>query len=81
MGDQPKATGGIPGRYKNLKLDKPVLFHLAKDIGEGTDVSAEHPDVVEKPLKFADKMRADLGDSLTKTIATGAREPGRLPAK
>ena len=78
LGDQPKATGGIPARYRQVKLERPQLFDLASDIGEQTDVAAAHPDVVVRLMKFAGSMRADLGDSLTGTKPTGARGPGRL---
>ena len=78
LGDQPKATGGIPARYHQVKLEHPQLFDLASDIGEQTDVAAAHPDVVARLMKFAESMRADLGDSLTGTPPTRARGPGKL---
>ena len=70
--------GGIPARYRQVKLERPQLFDLASDIGEQADVAAAHPDVVARLMKFAASMRADLGDSLTGTQPTGARGPGRL---
>ena len=50
-----QARGG-----KNIKL--PQLFNLEQDLGETTDVAEEHPDVVERLTKLADRARADLGD-------------------
>jgi hypothetical protein len=54
------------------------LFDLEKDIGEQHDVSAHHPDVVERLMALADKMRADLGDSATGTEGKNVRPPGRV---
>jgi hypothetical protein len=76
LGDQPKAKGGIPAKYHNLKIEKPELYDTAADIGEAHDVSAAHPDVMEKLTAFANEMRSELGDSLTKTPASAARLPG-----
>ena len=41
---------------------KPFLVNLDTDIGETTDVSRQHPDVVKRLLALADSMREDLGD-------------------
>jgi arylsulfatase len=40
----------------------PFLVNLASDIGETTDVSEQHPDVVNRLLALAESMRDDLGD-------------------
>ncbi|NOT61282.1 MAG: sulfatase-like hydrolase/transferase, partial [Acidobacteria bacterium] len=53
------------------------LFDLSKDIGERNNVAAQHPDVVERLSKLAQAMRADLGDTLTKTKGSGVRVVGR----
>ena len=68
---------GIASRhgYKVLQLEL-SLFDLESDPGETTTVAAQHPDVVKQLKAFAEKMRADLGDSLTARKATGARPPG-----
>ena len=76
LGDQPKAKGGIPAKYHNLQIEKPELYDLTGDIGEAHDVSAEHPDVMATLTAFANEMRSELGDSLTKTPASAARPPG-----
>jgi len=81
MQGQPQGKDGIPGKYKNVKLERPELYDLEKDIGETRDVSAEHPEIVQRLLLLAEKGRAELGDSLTKRKGAGVREPGRLPAK
>jgi len=55
-------TGGIPVEYSKTKTEL-ALFDLENDIGEQHDVSAEHPDVVERLLALAEKIREDLGDT------------------
>lgn len=54
-----------------------ALYNLKDDIGETTDVSAAHPDVVERLKKLAEPVREELGDNLTHTSATAARPLGR----
>ena len=45
-----------------IGFDKPFLVNLKQDIGETTDVSSNHPEVVERLLVLAESMREDLGD-------------------
>jgi arylsulfatase A len=71
-------TNGIPSKYKQVELKKTALYDLKNDVGEKRDVSDQHPDVVEKLAGFAEKMRAELGDALTKRNGSGSREPGRV---
>ena len=75
-GREPGA-GGRPGKYDYGVKTGLWLFDLEADPGESRDVAAEHPDVVERLTALAGAMRADLGDDLTETPASGAREPGR----
>ncbi len=56
-----------------------ALYDLVADVGETTDVSGAHPEVVERLLAAAERARDDLGDSLTKRTGRGVREPGRVP--
>jgi len=42
---------------------EPMLFDLKKDLGETTDVAADHADIVRRLLTLAEKARADLGDT------------------
>lgn len=51
-----------PGCEGMTQLKTPVLYDLEEDVGERTDVSAQHPDVVERMLTLAQKARAELGD-------------------
>jgi arylsulfatase A len=53
----------------------PTLYNLDTDIGETTDVAAEHPEVVERLQKFIAEMDADLG---VKKPGPGVRPPGRV---
>jgi arylsulfatase A len=52
----------------------PILYNLAADIGETTDVSAEHPDVVKRLQTLVAKMDADLGKT---GQGPGVRPPAR----
>jgi arylsulfatase A len=77
MGPTPKAIGGIPAKHRQEKIAQPQLFDLDSDPGEKSDVAAANSELVERLSKFADGIRADLGDSLTQVKATGNREPGQ----
>ena len=48
------------------------LYHLGDDLGETTDVSGTHPEIVERLQKLADAMMADIG--------SGEPGPGVRPA-
>ena len=79
--DRKPGADGKPAGYKQVKIEKPMLFDLEKDLGETTDVSAANPDMVAKLQKYANEARAELGDSLTKEVGKGVREPGRVTEK
>ena len=53
-----------PWKLHLLKDGKDVelLFHLADDISEQTDVAADHPEVVDRLRAIIEAGRADLGD-------------------
>lgn len=57
-------TDTFQGTYAPATIGM-ALFDLEADVGETTDVAADHPEVVERLLALADGVRADLGDSLT----------------
>ena len=70
---------GIASRHGyNVKKIAQTLYNLDDDIGETRDVSAQHPDVVQRLLKLAEEARADLGDSLTKRQGANVRPCGNL---
>lgn len=58
-----------------------ALYNLREDNTETKDVSAAHPEEVERLKKLAEPFRADLGDSLTKTTGTGVRPAGKDEAQ
>jgi arylsulfatase A len=57
------------------KAHTPRLYNLVEDLGETTDVSAKHPDVVKRLHELVAKMDADLGATGT---GPGVRPPGRV---
>ncbi|HSJ01239.1 MAG: sulfatase [Verrucomicrobium sp.] len=69
---------GMPAKYEQGKVEKLELYHVESDLGEKTDVAGQHPEIMERLQKLAEGMRDDLGDSLTKRPASGARLPGRI---
>jgi arylsulfatase A len=60
--------------------DGPVedLYDLEADIGETTDVSTAHPDVVADLLTDIERARDDLGDGITDTEGADRRPIGRV---
>jgi arylsulfatase len=81
LAGRPGGKGGIPATYEAHKVERPELYDLRNDIGEAKNVIAEHPDVAKRLETFAEKMRADLGDKLTKRKGDGVREPGKIAAQ
>lgn len=71
-----KAGGkdGKPAPYQQAEIGL-ALFDLAKDIGEKNDVSKAHPEIVQQLQKLADAIREELGDSATKQLGKGKRQP------
>jgi arylsulfatase A-like enzyme len=74
---QEPGKDGKAGKSVPLKVGL-ELYDLSTDIGETKDVSAANPDVMKRLQGYADAARKDLGDSLTKSVGTGVREPGRV---
>ncbi len=70
-------SDGNPGPYQQLKCGL-ELYNLDQDIGETQDVAAENPAVVKRLQSLADKIRVELGDSLTNVEGTEIRPAGRL---
>ena len=65
-----KATRApLPGETKPQSIKPGTLYNLSDDIGETTDVSAKHPEVVARLQRLAAESRIDLGD--------GAEQPGK----
>ena len=76
IGDSAGGKDGIPVKYKYLNCEM-ALYDLENDIGETTDVSKDHPDVVSRLKKAADICRAELGDGHTGQKGEGVRVPGK----
>ena len=53
----------------------PTLYNLDTDIGERTNVIAQHPDVVARLQQLIATMNSDLG---TNKLGPGVRPPGRV---
>ncbi len=77
LGGEPGGKGGIPAKYKNVKLEQPELYDLYTDISESQNMAEKNPDMVTKLEGYAEQMRAELGDALTKREGTGVREAGK----
>jgi arylsulfatase A len=71
-------SGGLPGPYVQRKCGM-ELYDLESDIGESKDVAAEHPEVIAMLKQHADRIRHELGDTLTQVEATEIRPAGVLP--
>ena len=81
MTDQVTGKGGIPGKYKQVKIEQPELYHMSVDVGEGLDVAAKNPEVMIRLQSYADQVRNDLGDALTNQKGDGNRAPGMVEVK
>ena len=62
VGAAPFARNAHIAPADRIGFKKPFLVDLDRDIGETTDVSDQHPDVVNRLLALAETMREDLGD-------------------
>ena len=79
MEGQEPGKDGMPGRYRQVKIETSELYDLDADVGETKNIAAANPEVVKRLMAFAGTAREELGDSLTKRVGKGVREPGRLP--
>jgi arylsulfatase A len=75
--DGPPGKDGQPRPYKDLKTEL-ALYDLATDVGEMTNVDAEHPDIVARLQALGERARDDLGDSLTGRTGKNRRPAGKL---
>ena len=58
--------GGVRGGVRSVAFPS-ALYDLSSGTAESRDVMDQYPDVVRRLSKFADLIRADLGDSITET--------------
>jgi arylsulfatase A-like enzyme len=77
LAGKPGGKDGKPAPYGQSETGL-ALFDLEKDVGETTNVADQHPEVVERLKRLADKAREDLGDSAMKQEGKGVRPPGRI---
>ncbi len=68
---------GTPGKYVRRELEL-SLFDLDADVGETTNVLAQHPDVVKQLMEDVERAREDLGDALTKRVGKNVRPAGKM---
>lgn len=78
LAGRPGGKDGQPAKMDQGKTPL-ALYDLEKDVGETTNVAAEHPDVVKRLQALAEAMREELGDSATKRTGKGVRPPGMEP--
>jgi arylsulfatase A len=69
--------GGRRGKQVTKQIEL-SLYDLEQDVSESNNVAAQQPEVVQRLQALGEKMRADLGDSLTQREATRARPAGKL---
>lgn len=79
LSGRPGGKGGIPAKYDQKTIVLPQLYDLIADPSETKDISATEPEILQKLLRFAQKCRTDMGDSLTKSVGNGLRSAGILP--
>ncbi len=72
------ATPDFAGSYTSKAIEL-SLFNLTEDIGETTNVAADHPEIVKRLLTYIEAGRKDLGDKITETPGENTRPPGRRP--
>jgi arylsulfatase A-like enzyme len=64
--------------FKEAEFTEPELYDLESDVGETTNVIADHPDIVVRLQALAAEARQDLGDAITKTSGEGKRPAARV---
>lgn len=76
---KPSPVGGSakPGKYETKEIGL-ELFNLEQDIGETTNVAAQHPEVVKQLQALAEAAREDLGDSGVKRDGKNVRPAGKF---
>jgi arylsulfatase A-like enzyme len=73
---KPGGRDGRPKQYRQVAAEK-ALYDLKNDIGETKNVAAEHPGIVARLEKEAEKARAALGDKLTGRKGSEVRPAGK----
>lgn len=73
----PAGSAAKPGKYETKEIGL-ELFNLEQDIGETTNVAAQHPEVVKRLQLLAETAREDLGDSAVKRDGKNVRPAGKV---
>lgn len=68
---------GQPGKLINADVTKAELYDLRRDPGERYDVFSQYPEAALRLMRYADEMREELGDNLTRKKGTARREAGK----
>lgn len=77
INDRVGTDDGKPIRYDQNQAEL-ALYDLKSDVGETTNVSDQHPEVMKRLMKYAEEIRSDLGDKLQKKKGKGIRTAGRV---
>lgn len=67
---------GQPGKLTTAEVQKAELYDLRRDPGERYNVISQYPERAAKLMQFADRMRDELGDNLTRRKGAGRRPAG-----
>lgn len=76
MQGQMPGKDGVPGKYRQVKLETAELYDLDTDRGETKNVAAANPEVVKRMEELAEVARDDLGDSIKKRAGKNRRVSG-----
>lgn len=66
----------VRGKPNQPRQFPAALYDLENDIGEQSNVAAEHPEVVARLMELAERCREDLGDGAR--AGKNCREPGHV---
>jgi len=80
LNGKPAGRDGRPKPYTDLRTAQ-ALYDLKSDVGETTDVATDHPEIVARLEREAEKARAALGDKLTGQTGSEVRPAGKAKQK
>lgn len=78
MSGQVAGSGGTPGKYRIIKMEKEELYDLKTDPFEVKEISAGNQKTLDKMNKMANTMREELGDDLLNKKGKANREAGKV---